>query len=170
MVCLKHNGSIDLLLTFLRKGHDTRTTFMIRHIPNEYTQKMLQQSVDATNYGTYDFLYLPIDYQTKSNRGYAFINFIDTKSVIPFAQQRSGRRWYVWKLHKDRCSLSYANIQGKEALVEEFRNSTVMDGDPSTRPMIFYVSGPHKGEQQPFPEPTETHHYQGRRKRRRRFT
>lgn len=47
-----------------------------------------------------------------------------------------------------RCSLSYANIQGKEALVEKFRNSTVMDEPPSYRPMLFYSSGPHVGEQQ----------------------
>lgn len=50
-----------------------------------------------------------------------------------------------------RCSLSYANIQGKEALVEKFRNSTVMDEPPSYRPMLFYSSGPHKGEQQVHP-------------------
>ncbi|KAI9484471.1 hypothetical protein BDB00DRAFT_855561, partial [Zychaea mexicana] len=47
-----------------------------------------------------------------------------------------------------RCSISYANIQGKVALIEKFRNSTVMQEDESYRPKIFYTSGPRIGEEE----------------------
>ncbi len=50
--------------------------------------------------------------------------------------------------------LSYANYQGKEALVEKFRNSGIMDERPAWRPRIFYSSGHHQGMPQPFPQPT----------------
>lgn len=44
-------------------NQDTRTTIMIKNIPNKYTQKMLLQAIDKKFYGTYDFLYLPIDFK-----------------------------------------------------------------------------------------------------------
>ena len=47
----------------IRKGSDTRTTVMIKNIPNKYTQKMLLQTIDKKYMGTYDFLYLPIDFK-----------------------------------------------------------------------------------------------------------
>ena len=47
----------------IRKGSDTRTTVMIKNIPNKYTQKMLLQTIDKKFMGTYDFLYLPIDFK-----------------------------------------------------------------------------------------------------------
>ncbi|KAI9317868.1 RNA recognition motif 2-domain-containing protein [Dichotomocladium elegans] len=128
-------------------GTDTRTTFMIRNIPNKYTQAMLRECIDATNKGTYDFLYLRIDFQNKCNVGYAFINFIDVKSVASFARERLGKRWNRFNSEK-RCSLSYANIQGKMALMEKFRNSAVMEEDESYRPKIFYSDGPMKGEEE----------------------
>lgn len=53
-----------------------------------------------------------------------------------------------------RCTLSYANIQGKKALVDKFRNSSVMDEEASYQPKIFVSTGEHRGEEEPFPQPT----------------
>ncbi|RUS26067.1 RNA recognition motif 2-domain-containing protein [Jimgerdemannia flammicorona] len=118
---------------------DIRTTFMIRNIPNKYTQQMLIDSINETHKGAYDFLYLRIDFKNKCNVGYAFINFIDVRN----------------RFNSDkRCTLSYANIQGKLALIEKFRNSNVMDEELSYRPKIFYTNGPLAGEEEPFPAPT----------------
>lgn len=47
--------------------------------------------------------------------------------------------------------MSYANVQGKEALIEKFRNSTVLEEEESFRPKVFYSSGPMKGQEEPFP-------------------
>lgn len=52
------------------------------------------------------------------------------------------------------CRLSYANIQGRQALIDKFRNSAVMEKDASYRPMLFYTSGSKRGQEEPFPGPT----------------
>ena len=50
--------------------------------------------------------------------------------------------------------MCYANYQGKEALIEKFKNSCIMDEQESYRPKIFYSSGPKQGLPEPFPAPT----------------
>ena len=47
------------------RGDDSRTTLMIKNIPNKYTSKMLLAAIDENHKGTYDFIYLPIDFKNK---------------------------------------------------------------------------------------------------------
>ncbi len=51
---LPKRNTVDL--TRISKGLDTRTTMMIRNIPNKVGQDVLQKYIDVTNKGTYDFL------------------------------------------------------------------------------------------------------------------
>ncbi|WOL20489.1 amino-acid permease BAT1-like protein [Canna indica] len=44
-------------------GEDSRTTLMIKNIPNKYTLKILLAAIDENHRGTYDFIYLPIDFK-----------------------------------------------------------------------------------------------------------
>ena|SRR5436309_123338 len=56
------------------------------------------------------------------------------------------------RFHSDKiCDITYANIQGKECLIEKFRNSCVMDEDPTYRPKIFHSSGSLMGQEQESP-------------------
>ncbi|KAI3658192.1 hypothetical protein MP638_005412 [Amoeboaphelidium occidentale] len=147
------SNAIDLFR--IMNGHDTRTTFMIKNIPNKYTQKMLLEMVDESHKGTYDFVYLRMDFKNKCNVGYAFINFIEpSKAAVSFALRVVGKKWKLFNSDKI-CELTYANIQGKQALVDKFRDSTVMFEEESYRPKIFYSSGPKKGMEEPFPLPTK---------------
>ncbi|KAI8808116.1 RNA recognition motif 2-domain-containing protein, partial [Cladochytrium replicatum] len=136
-------------------GHDTRTTFMIRNIPNKFTQHMLIEFINESHYGEYDFLYLRMDFVNQCNVGYSFINFIDPKSVISFAERVVGKKWGAFNSEKV-CMLSYANIQGKQALIKKFRNSSVMYEDPAYRPKIYFSLGPYRGQEEPFPDPDPT--------------
>ena len=52
-----------------------------------------------------------------------------------------------------RCLLTSLH-RGKEALVEKFKNSAIMDERESWRPWTFYSSGPNQGLTEPFPSPT----------------
>lgn len=60
--------------------------------------------------GKYDFFYLPIDFKNKCNVGYAFINFIDYRAIIPFFKEFNGQRWKNFNSEKV-CAISYARIQ-----------------------------------------------------------
>ncbi|KAG9069181.1 hypothetical protein KI688_010077 [Linnemannia hyalina] len=132
---------------------DKRTTFMIRNIPNKYTQSMLLECINESHFGKFDFLYLRMDFKNKCNVGYAFINFINIEVVASFVQHHVGKKWGRFNSDKI-CSLSYATIQGRRALVDKFRNSSVMEEESSYRPKIFYTSGPNLGLEEPFPGPT----------------
>ena len=62
---------------------ETRTTIMIRNIPNKYTQQKLLETLDSEGQqGRYDFLYLPMDQKNNCNVGYAFINFISPLYIV----------------------------------------------------------------------------------------
>ncbi|KAF7135281.1 hypothetical protein RHSIM_Rhsim08G0197200 [Rhododendron simsii] len=131
-------------------AEDRRTTLMIKNIPNKYTSKMLLTTIDEHCRGTYDFIYLPIDFKNKCNVGYAFINMIDPLQIIPFFKAFNGKKWEKFNSEKV-AALAYARIQGKSALVAHFQNSSLMNEDKRCRPILFCTDGPNAGEQEPFP-------------------
>ncbi|KAJ6842225.1 protein MEI2-like 4 isoform X2 [Iris pallida] len=131
-------------------GEDSRTTLMIKNIPNKYTAKMLLSAIDEHHKGSYDFIYLPIDFKNKCNVGYAFINMIDPQQIIPFFQAFNGKKWEKFNSEKV-ASLAYARIQGKTALIAHFQNSSLMNEDKRCRPILFHSDGPNAGDQEPFP-------------------
>ncbi|XVF11395.1 hypothetical protein REPUB_Repub08aG0024300 [Reevesia pubescens] len=132
------------------RGDDSRTTLMIKNIPNKYTSKMLLAAIDEHCRGTYDFIYLPIDFKNKCNVGYAFINMIDPQQIIPFHKAFNGKKWEKFNSEKV-ASLAYGRIQGKAALIAHFQNSSLMNEDKRCRPILFHTEGPNAGDQEPFP-------------------
>eukprot|EP00884_Botryococcus_braunii_P020467 jgi/Botrbrau1/7103/Bobra.0165s0124.1 len=127
-------------------GEDSRSTLMIKNIPNKYTQKMLLTTIDAEFKGQYDFFYLPIDFKNKCNVGYAFINMIDTKYIVPIYERFNNKKWERFNSEKI-CHITYARIQGKANLVTHFQNSSLLNEDKRCRPVLFHVTG----EPEPFP-------------------
>ncbi|KAL5188685.1 Protein MEI2-like 4 [Glycine soja] len=140
----------ELDLGRILRGEDSRTTLMIKNIPNKYTSKMLLAAIDEQCKGTYDFLYLPIDFKNKCNVGYAFINMIDPGQIIPFHQAFDGKKWEKFNSEKV-ASLAYARIQGKASLIAHFQNSSLMNEDKRCRPILFHTDGPNAGDPEPFP-------------------
>lgn len=132
------------------RGEDKRTTLMIKNIPNKYTSKMLLAAIDERHRGTYDFIYLPIDFKNKCNVGYAFINMIEPSHIVPLYQAFNGKKWEKFNSEKV-ASLAYARIQGKSALIAHFQNSSLMNEDKRCRPILFNTEGPNAGDQVPFP-------------------
>ncbi|XP_059449700.1 protein MEI2-like 2 isoform X2 [Corylus avellana] len=130
-------------------GEDTRTTLMIKNIPNKYTSKMLLAAIDENHRGGYDFIYLPIDFKNKCNVGYAFINMVSPSHIIPFYEAFHGKKWEKFNSEKV-ASLAYARIQGKAALVTHFQNSSLMNEDKRCRPIVFHSEGQETGDQEPF--------------------
>ncbi|XP_051217112.1 protein MEI2-like 4 [Lolium perenne] len=140
----------ELDVDCILRGEDPRTTLMIKNIPNKYTSKMLLTAIDEGHKGTYDFIYLPIDFKNKCNVGYAFINMINPQHIVPFYQTFNGKKWEKFNSEKV-ASLAYARIQGKSALIGHFQNSSLMNEDKRCRPILFHSNGPNAGDQEPFP-------------------
>jgi hypothetical protein len=111
---------------------------------------MLLEEVNANHEGTYDFFYLPIDFKNKCNVGYGVINFLEPKFIIPFVNEFEGARWRNFNSEKV-CSITFARIQGKAAMVARFQNSSLLDKDDEYRPLLFYSTGPQRGLPEPFP-------------------
>ncbi|GMP57436.1 hypothetical protein CsSME_00021537 [Camellia sinensis var. sinensis] len=140
----------ELDIDRIMRGEDNRTTLMIKNIPNKYTSKMLLAAIDEHHRGTYDFIYLPIDFKNKCNVGYAFINMTNPSLIVPFYQAFDGKKWEKFNSEKV-ASLAYARIQGKAALIAHFQNSSLMNEDKRCRPILFNTDGPNVGDQVPFP-------------------
>ncbi|TQB69931.1 hypothetical protein MPDQ_001121 [Monascus purpureus] len=146
---LRSNNQNSVDIERIRLGLDVRTTIMLRNIPNKIDQAI----VDETSHGKYDFMYLRIDFANNCNVGYAFINFEDPIDIIDFVNARAGRSWNCFNSDKV-AEVSYATIQGKDCLVQKFRNSSVMLEHPSFRPKIFHTgTGPLAGTEDRFPGP-----------------
>ena len=88
---------------------------MIRNIPNRYTRQMILNELNEKKVvsGTYDFLYLPIDFQNSCNLGYAFVNMVSPLAVVQLYNSMHG---YPWKLSRSSkiCQLVWGRLQGKD--------------------------------------------------------
>ncbi|KAM3353456.1 hypothetical protein ACQJBY_024555 [Aegilops geniculata] len=144
---------------------DTRTTVMIRNIPNKYSQKLLlnmldnhcieyNKKIDAGEGGgepfsSYDFLYLPIDFNNKCNVGYGFVNLTTPEAAVRLYKAFHKQPWEVYNSRKI-CQVTYARVQGLEALKDHFKNSKFPCESDEYLPVIF--SPPRDGRQLTEPE------------------
>ncbi|KAH9942348.1 RNA recognition motif 2-domain-containing protein [Epithele typhae] len=137
----------------IENGTDTRTTVMIKNIPNKMTDKDLKAFIDKVCPRRIDFMYLRMDFQNGCNVGYAFVNFITVQDLLHFAKTQIGVKWNMYSSEKT-LHMCYATYQGKESLVEKFKNSCIMDEKEAWRPKIYYSDGSNQGLHEPFPAPT----------------
>lgn len=130
-----------------------RTTVLLREIPREYSREQLIQLIDAAGFAfLYDFVYLPVDFKSGSNLGYAFANLILPEEALRFRCHFEGfTRWGIPGDHAP-CSVGWCMPQqGLPAHIERYRNSPVMHSSvpEEWRPVIFS-----NGVRIPFPPPT----------------
>ncbi|KAE9587792.1 hypothetical protein Lal_00022043 [Lupinus albus] len=140
-------------------SRDTRTTVMIKNIPNKYSQKLLINMLDNhciqcneqigddndQPYSSYDFLYLPIDFNNKCNVGYGFVNMTSPEATLRLYKAFNHQHWEVFNSRKI-CQITYARVQGLEALKEHFKNSKFPCEVDHYMPVLF--SPPRDGKKQ----------------------
>lgn len=132
---------------------DERTTVMLRNIPNNYTRQFFIELLDAEGFACqYDFIYLPTDFKSRANLGYAFVNLTFPAAAQRFMKTFNG--FSNWILpSKKVCSVSWSGPhQGLQAHLERYRNSTVMHQavPDAYKPVVFQ-----DGVRVPFPAPTK---------------
>ncbi|KAG9445526.1 hypothetical protein H6P81_011654 [Aristolochia fimbriata] len=137
---------------------DTRTTVMIKNIPNKYSQKLFLNMLDnhcihlneqiaegdEEPLSAYDFVYLPIDFNNKCNVGYGFVNLTSPQAAWRLYKTFHNQPWEVFNSRKI-CEVTYARLQGLETLKEHFRNSKFACDTDEYLPVVF--SPPRDGKQ-----------------------
>lgn len=128
------------------------TTVMLRNIPNRYTRDMLVERLNEKYKGAYDFVYLPIDFNSKCNVGYAFINFTTPDVAAAFMQEYHGAKSKICLPgfgSTKTCEVCYARCQGRDANMENLRDDKFLEKlneRPEWQP-LFYDD---KGKEIPF--------------------
>ncbi|KAM3334624.1 hypothetical protein ACQJBY_029201 [Aegilops geniculata] len=142
---------------------ETRTTVMIRNIPNnqklllnmldnhciEYNKKIDAGEGGGEPFSSYDFLYLPIDFNNKCNVGYGFVNLTTPEAAVRLYKAFHKQPWEVYNSRKI-CQVTYARVQGLEALKDHFKNSKFPCDSDEYLPVVF--SPPRDGRQLTEPE------------------
>ena len=117
---------------------DNKTTVMMRNIPNRYTCEELLSEVMAAGFDSmFDFFYLPMDFKTKRNRGYGFINFQSSDIAKDFARNFHHRQLLLYSSRKI-VEVAPAVTQGYEANMSKYfeKDSERIKND-WFRPMLF---------------------------------
>jgi len=136
------------------KNEDSRTTVMLRNLPNNYTRAMFVELLETLGFGSmYNFLYLPIDFKTQAALGYCFVDLAHPSVVQHFWNVFHGfSNWSVPSRKK--CFVTWCEpSQGLQTLAERYRNSPVMhESVPDEyKPMLL-----ENGKRVPFLPPTKT--------------
>jgi hypothetical protein len=131
---------------------ETRTTVMLRNLPNTLTRERLLRVLEAMGFaGQYDLVYIPVDFSTGAGLGYAFINMISSTHVPRLWDMFDG--FSQWGTGNDKvCTVSWSDPhQGLAAHVERYQNSPVMHPDvpDEWKPALFV-----HGVRVEFPPPT----------------
>lgn len=67
--------------------------------------------IDSNGYTeSVDFFYVPMDLQSKQNKGYAFINFVDAKIAAEFKERFDGARFGAALGERDRRSCKAVQV------------------------------------------------------------
>eukprot|EP00405_Crypthecodinium_cohnii_P017887 CAMPEP_0206462326 /NCGR_PEP_ID=MMETSP0324_2-20121206/25920_1 /ASSEMBLY_ACC=CAM_ASM_000836 /TAXON_ID=2866 /ORGANISM="Crypthecodinium cohnii, Strain Seligo" /LENGTH=709 /DNA_ID=CAMNT_0053934477 /DNA_START=60 /DNA_END=2189 /DNA_ORIENTATION=- len=130
------------------------TTVMLRNIPNRYTRDLLVKQLDQEYKGEYDFVYLPIDFNSKCNVGYAFINFRQPQVAAKFMRQWHGAECAKVLPGFDSnkiVEVCYARVQGRDQNMENLRVEKFIEKLTEHEPwQPLFLND--KGEEMPFEE------------------
>ncbi|KAE8775478.1 Protein MEI2-like 6 [Hordeum vulgare] len=125
-------------LAFNPNGNNT--SLMIRNIPNGFMKgrfmSILDQHCALENAklggdgdgdgdgvrSEYDFLYVPVDFGTRFNKGYAFVNMTTAAAARRLHAHLDGHRWEAAGSKKV-CDVVHARMEGLDGLVEHFSGS-----------------------------------------------
>lgn len=128
------------------------TTVILRNLPAECSRDTLLQILDHEGFsGKYDFLHVPIDFQTKTGLGYALLNLVTHSAALCVQKHFEGFR--QWPFKSDNvCEVAWNSPhQGLATHIERYRNSPLMHSSvpEAYRPVLFV-----NGDSVDFPAPT----------------
>lgn len=132
----------------IKAGKDARMLLMIKNIPHKMTCKELENFVNVTSFGKYNFLRLKVESKNRWNVGYAFVSLTSPNYIIDLYMHLHNYRWHISNSTKV-CKLVYAIVQGAENLVEKFKNSKVMRYNYEYDSRLYRIKGIFLGLERP---------------------
>lgn len=107
----------EISLNRIYSNEDKRTTVLMENLPTQLTKEGLCSQL--SDLGNINFLYFPYDKINKRNYGFAYINFINYKSVINVYNKFHGHIFPEYSMTLP-FNVSYSKIQGKPKLSKTF--------------------------------------------------
>jgi hypothetical protein len=96
------------------------TTLMLRNVPVARTKQNLIDELDNCGFrNRYDFCYLPRSFKTGKNRGFAFINFVNTDEAAKLKVMWNKSRRFVAHARDKLLDVGIAEVQGRDAYMEK---------------------------------------------------
>lgn len=130
-----------------------KTTVMLRNVPYNCSRDTVVKMMDEAGLcGLYNFIYLPIDFRSKSGFGYAFINMVSNAAAEKLFAQFNG--FSEWPMRSQKVAeVTWSEpSQGLDIHIERYRNSPVMhDAVPDEFKPAMYENGVRVA----FPVPTK---------------
>ncbi|KAK8969276.1 Protein MEI2-like 6 [Platanthera guangdongensis] len=129
-----------------------KTTVMLKNIPNKFSKLQLldlldehcrkentKAADDSSTPSEFDFFYLPMDFQSGSNLGYAFVNFTSVAAARKLHGELHHKPWNAYGSRKV-CEVTQAKIQGSDGLLKHFKASIFTCSSESYLPVFFNPS------------------------------
>eukprot|EP00928_Gymnodinium_smaydae_P044919 TRINITY_DN29989_c0_g1_i1.p1 TRINITY_DN29989_c0_g1~~TRINITY_DN29989_c0_g1_i1.p1 ORF type:complete len:390 (-),score=36.97 TRINITY_DN29989_c0_g1_i1:713-1882(-) len=92
-----------------------KTSVMLKNIPYVCTYQGLRDALQEAGFAhDYDYMYMPMDADTSSNRGYAFINFLNDEAAYHFRMHFNFRKWQGGCSWPKLLEVTPANLQGTQ--------------------------------------------------------
>ena len=111
------------------------TTVLVRNVPAGFTQDELIALFRSLGY-LFNFFYCPVDFRTRRNIGYLFIDLIAPEMARDFMTKFHGYPLPFYKSNKV-CVVSWARVQGWYQNVENYKESTILNLGRDFRPRLF---------------------------------
>ncbi|CAE7894881.1 ML3, partial [Symbiodinium microadriaticum] len=137
----RHPSKADTPLTLeeaMALFTDDKTTVMVRNVPNRYScEEFLCEVISEGFEGRFNFFYLPIDFNTKRNRGYCFLNFLSAASAREFAKVFHGQKLKRYDTRKI-LEIVPAVTQGLEKNMKALKGGSGRVKNQWFRPMVSW--------------------------------
>lgn len=135
-----------------------KTTLMLRNLPAGYTRQLVQELLEDEGFdGCFDFVYMPMDFNSSCGLGYCFVNFVSASDASRCWQVLDGYAEWTCpsgSAPSDKvCEVRWSEPQqGLLSNIERYRNSPVMHASVPDlwKPALFQ-----SGARLPFPLPTK---------------
>jgi hypothetical protein len=117
---------------------DARTTVMIQGVPRSYMERdLLHILAGLIGPASFDFFYMPWNFQRNTNNGCAFVNFTSPENAQKCMAVLDGCTFQCDSKIVKPCTVVPANLQGLVANMEYYSTRLVRSSNQVHAPMVF---------------------------------